>query len=131
MSSGGPLSAAQIRQFRDDGALVLRAFIGPETVTNWLEQWEAKTGAICDRPSTWPGQSPEPDWRTEPKLTELPQVQALSDQLCGEAGLITYGRISIHRACRLLHVSELVASNEAAMAGPLTHGWCHDATPCL
>ena len=99
----GPLSEAQIRQFRDDGALVLRSFIGPETVTSWLEQWEAKTGAECERPSTWPGETPEPEWRTEPKLTELPQVQALSDQLSGEAGLITYGQIIIHCARRLLH----------------------------
>eukprot|EP01043_Picozoa_sp_COSAG02_P073195 COSAG02_NODE_14127_length_1307_cov_1.043874_3_plen_115_part_00 len=99
----GPLSKAQIRQFREDGALVLRGFIGPETVTSWLEQWEAKTGAKCDDPSTWPGKTPEPEWRTEPKLTELPQVQALSDQLSGETGLITYGRIITHCASWLLH----------------------------
>ena len=114
----GPLSAAQIRHFREDGALVLRAFIGDETVASWLEQWEAKTGAICDRPSTWPGQSPEPEWRTEPKLTELPQVQALSNQLCGEAGLITYVRTISRGACRLLHGYVLLTTNDAAMAGP-------------
>jgi hypothetical protein len=85
-----PLTSAQIRQFRDDGALVLRSFIGAETVASWLEQWEAKTGAICDSPSTWPGKAPDPEWRTEPKLTELPQVKALAGQLSGEGGLKTY-----------------------------------------
>lgn len=86
-----PLSAAQIRKFRGEGALVLRSFIDAGTIAGWLRQWEAKTGAICDQPSTWPGKTPEPEWRTDPKLTALPQVQALSDQLAGEGGLTTYG----------------------------------------
>lgn len=97
-----PLSSAQIRLFRDDGALVLRSFIGAETVASWLEQWEAKTGAICDKPSTWPGKTPDPEWRTEPKLTELPQVKALAEQLSGEGGLKTCAQslaVHCHPSC--------------------------------
>ena len=91
-----PLSMAQIRRFREDGALVLRSFIDTTTVASWLDQWEAKTGAICDRPSTWPGKTPDPEWRTEPKLTELPQVQALAVQLAGDDGLTTYTRANVY-----------------------------------
>jgi hypothetical protein len=84
-----PLSPAEIQRFKDDGALVLRSFIGADTVARWIAQWEEKTGALCDDRSSWPGVAPEPEWRTEPKLTELPQIQALSTQLGGEGGFTT------------------------------------------
>ena len=76
-----PLTDGQVRQFKRAGALVLRGFIGRGTVDEWLRQWWAKTGACRDEPGSWPGAAPPAEWRLRPKLTEVPEVAALSTQV--------------------------------------------------
>ena len=88
----GPLTEQQVRSFKRDGALVVRGFVVGDVIESWVQQYEAKATFSCADPASFPGaaaatfEGPEPTWRTDPILTELPQIQALSTQLGGQGG---------------------------------------------
>jgi hypothetical protein len=87
----GPLTPAQIEEFKEEGALILPNFIDEAQLQSWAEQvWaglRAGSGADVDPadPSTWRCKSMKVDMPAPftPTPGELPQFQALMRQLGG------------------------------------------------
>ena len=82
---GGPLTSAQIREFKDEGTIVLRGFISKEQVAEWRAKFWAHIQQHypnCDPAdtSTWPADFVIPGG-FHVNVSELPQMQAVVTQL--------------------------------------------------
>ena len=86
---GGPLTAAQIAEFKNEGVLILPGFVDEHQLRSWADQvWAglaAGSGAEPDDPSSWRGKAMAVDMPAPltPTPGELPQFRALMQQLGG------------------------------------------------
>ena len=78
------LSTTEIEAFKADGVLILPGFIDEEQLASWRCQAWAAVGADPDDRTTWPT-GLQPNLTVAPHLGELPQCQALMEQLGGGA----------------------------------------------
>lgn len=78
-----PLTSAQIEHFKTAGFVVLEGFIAPEQIATWHGQFWKHIDADPDDASTWPDSYVIDGFGTEPPLGQLPQVQAVIEQLGG------------------------------------------------
>ncbi|MBT3346212.1 MAG: hypothetical protein HN712_27505 [Gemmatimonadetes bacterium] len=83
------LTAEQIQSFKDNAYLVLPGFVDPEQISRWGEQFWAHIGADSQDASTWPDNYVIGDFAVDPRLSDLPQMQSIVDQLGG--GLFSGG----------------------------------------
>lgn len=85
----GPLTPAQIDEFKQEGVLLLPNFIDEAQLRSWASQvWAglaAGSGAAPDDPTTWLGKAVACDMPAPltPTPGELPQFQGLIEQLGG------------------------------------------------
>ena len=76
---GGPLSAAQLRSFAEEGVLILKSFVDEETLQLWDAQMAEQLEGDPADSATWAGGPANP--RLTPALKDLPQMQAVLRQL--------------------------------------------------
>jgi hypothetical protein len=78
------LSRQQIDEFKREGVLVLRNFVGAKQVASWRAQGWAKLGVDPADPATWSARRQiSNDDPLTPHMGELPEFQALMAQLGG------------------------------------------------
>ena len=76
---GGPLSAAQLRSFAEEGVLVLTSFVDEATLQLWDAQMAEQLEGDPADSATWAGGPANP--QLTPALKDLPQMQAVLRQL--------------------------------------------------
>jgi len=76
---GGPLSAAQLRSFAEEGVLILESFVDEATLQLWDAQMAEQLEGDPADSATWAGGPANP--QLTPALKDLPQMQAVLRQL--------------------------------------------------
>ena len=88
----GPLSSEQILRFKEEGFIVIRGLIEPDTVATWRQSLMELGHASADPPeafdpdveATWPRPwRPVPDFRVP--VHQHPKLAAIAEQLGGAA----------------------------------------------
>ena len=77
------LDAAQLDHFKAHGFVTLPGFVDTSTLDAWRDQFWSHVGADRDDTSTWPDDYVVKDFAVEPRLSALPAMESVVQQLGG------------------------------------------------
>lgn len=83
------LTSEQVQSFKENAYLVLPGFIATEQLLQWREQFWSHVGADAQDAATWPDNYVIGDFNVDPRLSDVPQLQSIVEQLGG--GFFTGG----------------------------------------
>ena len=123
----GPLSAAQLRSFAEQGVLILEKFVDEATLSGWDAQMAEQLQSDPTASATWAANPNNPT--LEPALKELPQMRAVLAQLgaSGWDGGSGLGNVRVRGdsqgAGNMLPSKELKMGGSGNMKSPEIDAW--------